>query len=206
MEYVLGAVHLLQTYFSYVWDLLLAVLFTMIGAIYAKKSMNSREIQRVVRELTNIQEEMFQRATNGWKESGIREVRMVGLYFERVKTLKTLLEDNGQTSQKTLGLFDQYERTLRSFAKVWAGTERRRATFWASYAHSFDRYHALIKALDRNFIIENHPLMERLAGKLLNMPQGASPDPNSPKKKGRKRTLPTPSAAGGNSAPASKSA
>ncbi|MEZ5998621.1 MAG: hypothetical protein R3B98_08005, partial [Hyphomonas sp.] len=89
--------------------------------------------------------------------------------------------------------FEQYERSLRNFARIWAATSNRSDRFWAAYAKTYDRYRALIKLLDRGFLIDNAATIEKfsLAAANVGIPGGDFSGPRK-KEKGRNTAVPAP--------------
>tara|TARA_R110002051_G_C8763413_1_gene502098 strand:+ start:5177 stop:5707 length:531 start_codon:yes stop_codon:yes gene_type:complete len=154
----------LATFGPYVWEFALAVIFMMIGMVFSRREIGKRERRRVLEELTSIQREMLLRATKDWSEDGYREVWMIGLYFDRVETLRTMVADRDSLPGNIGELFKSYERALRNFGAVWAGTQRRKEAFKKSYQATYQGYHNLIRALSRDYVIEIEPTIRMLEG------------------------------------------
>ncbi|KCZ62150.1 hypothetical protein L53_12980 [Hyphomonas sp. L-53-1-40] len=155
----------LATFGPYIWEFALAVIFLMIGMVFSRREIGKREKKRVLEELTNIQREMYRRATKEWSETGYREVWMIGLYFERVVTLRNMLNDRDSLPIELNQMFESYESNLRNFGAVWASAQRRKDGFWQAYKSTFDSYHALIRKLSKEYVIANEPLIQLLQRK-----------------------------------------
>ena len=152
-------------YATYIWDFVLAVIFTVIGMVFSQNQLGKREKTRVLEELTSIQRDMHRRATSEWQGDGQREVWMIGLYFDRVSTLRDLLNDRDKMPTELNQQFQSYEMSLRNFGEIWAGAQRRRDNFWEAYNKTFLIYKTLLKKISKEYVVANQPVMDMLANR-----------------------------------------
>jgi len=147
----------------YVWELALAIIFTMVGLVVSQNQLGKREKKRVLSELTSIQREIHTRATYQWtSDTDTRQVWMISLYFQRVETLKELLSDREKLPISLNQKFESYENALRKFGRVWANTANRNRNFWEAYHLTYKIFHDLTRQIDKHYVIENHAVFQML--------------------------------------------
>lgn len=152
-----------QQFGPYIWEFALAVIFLFTGMIYSRKQLGKREKKRVLDELTTIQRAIYNRATAEWTEdNSYREVWMVSLFFERIKTLQDMLSDRDEMDPSLHQQFESYEKSLRNFAQTWAKSKKRRDDFWTKYKTSYEAFHSLIHKIDKHYVASNQATLEIL--------------------------------------------
>ena len=140
----------------YVWELTLAVLFTLIGAVFSRHEIGKRERRAVVKEIITIQRRLYNFATRNWtQEVANREAWMIELLRERISTLRTMVTSKDKLPEKVDQHFTSYEIALQEFGAIFTSAARRSERFWKAYENTTFTARQLSRTLSKHYTAEH---------------------------------------------------
>ncbi|WP_370169686.1 MULTISPECIES: hypothetical protein [Hyphomonas] len=149
----------------YAWELTLAILFTLIGAVFSRHEIGKRERRAVVKEIIMIQRRLFNFATRNWtQEGGNREVWMIELLVERVGTLRTMVTSKDKLPEKLDQYFTSYEVALQEFGAIFTSAARRGERFWKAYERTTFTARQLSRTLSKHYTAEQLEVFDQFDG------------------------------------------
>jgi len=145
----------------YAWEVLLAVIFTVIGAVFSRHEIGKRERRAVVKEIITIQRRLYNFATGPWTQDGDnREAWIIDLLKERVSTLRTMVTSKDKLPPKLDQQFTSYEVALQEFGAIFVGAARRRDRFWEAYAKTTFTARRLSTTLAKHYTSEQQEVFD----------------------------------------------
>ncbi|MDX1292466.1 MAG: hypothetical protein R3265_06630 [Hyphomonas sp.] len=145
----------------YVWELTLAVLFTLIGAVFSRHEIGKRERRAVVKEIITIQRRLYNFATRNWSQEGAnRETWMIELLRERISTLRTMVTSKDKLPEKLDQHFSSYEVALQEFGTIFTSAARRSDRFWKAYENTTFTARQLSRTLSKHYTAEHAEMFD----------------------------------------------